>query len=117
MLYNWLRTRRQTAPIQLPAEPSGKQESEALPLTGWKVLLLWIPAACDLTGTTVRILFTICCILSYKGAIVDERWIALHSRINLPNDSRCSRFVRGYIQCPFLAPQTLALSVRDVFFA
>ena len=25
----------------------------AQPLTGWKVLLLWIPAACDLMGTTV----------------------------------------------------------------
>jgi hypothetical protein len=30
------------------AKPDGR------PLRGWAVLLLWLPAACDLTGTTVR---------------------------------------------------------------
>ena len=35
-----------------PAKPA----AQPLPLHGYKVLLLWLPAACDLTGTTVRLL-------------------------------------------------------------
>jgi len=60
ILYNWLKTRWQTAPVQLPSETSNKHDPESLPLTGWKVLLLWIPAACDLTGTTVSIFLGFC---------------------------------------------------------
>ena len=53
-------------PIQLPIDsqdqPNGQHEDDALaksshpgvPLTGYKVLLFWLPAALDLTGTTVR---------------------------------------------------------------
>jgi hypothetical protein len=51
-----------TPSIRLPDEPSdddldGLSESQKLPaerLTGWRILLLWLPALCDLTGTTVR---------------------------------------------------------------
>ncbi|KDQ59423.1 hypothetical protein JAAARDRAFT_127293 [Jaapia argillacea MUCL 33604] len=44
------------------------------PLTGWKVLLLWLPAACDLTGTTlmnVGLLYTPVSIYQMtRGALV-----------------------------------------------
>jgi len=52
VIFAWLR--KQGGSVQLEAEPSNKLELTARPLSGWKVLLLWIPAACDLTGTTVR---------------------------------------------------------------
>ncbi|KAJ7172654.1 hypothetical protein C8R46DRAFT_1162035 [Mycena filopes] len=55
VLYTWLQSRRQS-PVQLPADESllpSKLVPEPEQLTGWKVLLLWIPAACDLTGTTL----------------------------------------------------------------
>ena len=61
VIYSWLRTRRQSQPLALPAdseeEPAdgAKTEIPHAPLEGWKVLLMWFPAACDLTGTTVRV--------------------------------------------------------------
>jgi hypothetical protein len=36
-----------------------KSGKRYLKLSGWKVLLLWFPAFCDLTGTTVIIVFDI----------------------------------------------------------
>jgi len=114
VLYNWLRTRRQTASVQLPSEPSNKRDLESMPLTGWRVLLLWIPAACDLTGTTVRN-SSASASADSQVAIVDERWVTLHSRFNLPNDSWCSRSVRGDIQRHFPSSPTLAISVRHLF--
>ena len=60
VLYSLLRARRQSQPLHLPAdseeEPAAgaKAEVPLARLHGWKVLLLWFPAACDLTGTTVR---------------------------------------------------------------
>lgn len=60
MLYTWLYARQRTAPVFLPSDleedvhdPS-KIEDNCEELRGWKILLLWLPAACDLTGTTVR---------------------------------------------------------------
>lgn len=32
-----------------------KVRGEAKPMRGWAYLLLWAPAACDLTGTTVSV--------------------------------------------------------------
>ena len=32
-----------------------KEVGDAKPMRGWAYLLLWLPAACDLTGTTVRV--------------------------------------------------------------
>ncbi|KAJ7063136.1 hypothetical protein C8F01DRAFT_1131678 [Mycena amicta] len=55
VVFFWLRSRRQ--PIQLPTDDSIKVQA----LDGWKVLLLAIPAICDLTGTTlmnIGLLFT-----------------------------------------------------------
>ncbi|KAJ7285670.1 hypothetical protein C8J57DRAFT_1051375 [Mycena rebaudengoi] len=76
VLYTWLRSRRQSA-VQLPDLDSvipNKLVPEPEQLTGWKVLLLWIPAACDLTGTTlmnVGLLYTPVSIYQMtRGALV-----------------------------------------------
>lgn len=60
VIYTWLRARRPSASVQLPTDDPDTEELPQIQnklapqqLTGWKVLLLWIPAACDLTGTTV----------------------------------------------------------------
>lgn len=70
VLYSWLRTRtlNHSSPVQLQSDRELHDANKLAPssehLTGWKVLLLWIPAFCDLTGTTVgldpsKILFLI----------------------------------------------------------
>ncbi|KAJ7752026.1 hypothetical protein B0H16DRAFT_1547144 [Mycena metata] len=77
VIYTWLQSRRQS-PVQLPAEDASlvpnKLDPEPEQLTGWKVLLLWIPAACDLTGTTlmnVGLLYTPVSIYQMtRGALV-----------------------------------------------
>ncbi|KAI6127823.1 hypothetical protein EV401DRAFT_2067639 [Pisolithus croceorrhizus] len=59
VLYTWLRSRYQSSPVFLPSdlddnEPtSSKSVAPEDELRGWKLLLLWFPAACDLTGTTL----------------------------------------------------------------
>ncbi|KAH9484048.1 Solute carrier family 35 member F6 [Psilocybe cubensis] len=75
VIYTWLNTRRQSS-VQLEDDsdhdPLNKLASQ--PLQGWKVLLLWIPAACDLTGTTlmnVGLLYTPVSIYQMtRGALV-----------------------------------------------
>ncbi|KAJ7940816.1 hypothetical protein B0H13DRAFT_2226163 [Mycena leptocephala] len=56
VIYTWFQSRRQS-PVQLPSEDDSlvpnKLDLEPEQLSGWKILLLWIPAACDLTGTTL----------------------------------------------------------------
>jgi len=58
VLYTWLRSRRSA--IKLAPSPAADDEdltglpSKMLPLTGRRVFLMWLPALCDLTGTTVR---------------------------------------------------------------
>lgn len=51
VIYTWLKSKRQSN-ISLHPEiaPHGPKPAQ---LDGFKVLLLWIPAACDLTGTTM----------------------------------------------------------------
>lgn len=64
ILYSALSTRWRESSIRLPDESSEDtlndlSESQKVPqeeLTGRRVLLLWLPALCDLTGTTVRAL-------------------------------------------------------------
>jgi drug/metabolite transporter (DMT)-like permease len=57
VLYTWLRTRRQVAPVFLPADSDEDEETKPATapqrLRGWNLLLLWFPAVCDLTGTTL----------------------------------------------------------------
>ncbi len=60
VIYSLVRARRQTQPLRLPSDSEEEPAAGAKPeipqarLRGWKLLLLWFPAACDLTGTTVR---------------------------------------------------------------
>ncbi|KAF9246475.1 hypothetical protein BU15DRAFT_40047 [Melanogaster broomeanus] len=59
VLYTWLRTRRHVAPVFLPADSDSDEHTQTKPgtasqeLRGWNLLLLWFPALCDLTGTTL----------------------------------------------------------------
>ncbi|KAF5386801.1 hypothetical protein D9615_001854 [Tricholomella constricta] len=59
VLYTWLSTRHQSPSVHLPPDSeldphvSIKLGTSSQHLTGWKVLLFWIPALCDLTGTTL----------------------------------------------------------------
>ncbi|KII89039.1 hypothetical protein PLICRDRAFT_109422 [Plicaturopsis crispa FD-325 SS-3] len=75
VIYTWLASKRQSASLQLPSdseEDIPKLSSQSL--QGWKILLLWIPAACDLTGTTlmnVGLLYTPVSIYQMtRGALV-----------------------------------------------
>ncbi|KAF9065296.1 hypothetical protein BDP27DRAFT_1229214 [Rhodocollybia butyracea] len=58
VIYAWVRSRQSQA-VQLAedSEVSSDTNHKLVPapqtLSGWKILLLWIPAACDLTGTTL----------------------------------------------------------------
>ncbi|KAI0646875.1 hypothetical protein C8Q79DRAFT_956777 [Trametes meyenii] len=80
VIFTWVRSRRQSQPLRLPTdseeEPAAGAKAE-IPLQhlhGWKVLLLWFPAACDLTGTTlmnVGLLYTPVSIYQMtRGALV-----------------------------------------------
>ncbi|KAJ3891380.1 hypothetical protein GG344DRAFT_88311 [Lentinula edodes] len=59
VIYTWFRSKR-LQPVQLQDSESSeaslsnvKLVPASRPLSGWSILLLWIPAACDLTGTTL----------------------------------------------------------------
>ena len=61
IIYTWFKTRHQSSALLLtdPDDDSHIHNNKLLAsspknLTGWNILLFWIPAACDLTGTTVR---------------------------------------------------------------
>ncbi|KAK7015012.1 solute carrier family 35 member F6 [Favolaschia claudopus] len=74
VIYTWLKSRRQS-PVRLDdSVVPNKIEPEPEQLSGWKILLLWIPAACDLTGTTlmnVGLLYTPVSIYQMtRGALV-----------------------------------------------
>ncbi|KAF8911139.1 hypothetical protein CPB84DRAFT_1701964 [Gymnopilus junonius] len=74
VIYTWLRSRRQSS-VQLQEDSDqGSPNKLTHTLHGWKVLLLWIPAACDLTATTlmnVGLLYTPVSIYQMtRGALV-----------------------------------------------
>ncbi|KAJ4001396.1 hypothetical protein F5050DRAFT_1724712 [Lentinula boryana] len=60
VIYAWFRSRR-SQPVQLLQESESSEVTSSnvklapasRTLSGWNYLLLWIPAACDLTGTTL----------------------------------------------------------------
>lgn len=56
VVYAWFKLKYQPA-VRLDdeEEPLVTKSSKDSNLDGWKILLLWIPAACDLTGTTVSL--------------------------------------------------------------
>jgi len=80
VIYTWLKSSRQSSSVHLPPDsehdPLVSKHGHMSPqhLRGWKVLLLWIPAACDLTGTTlmnVGLLYTPVSIYQMtRGALV-----------------------------------------------
>ncbi|KAG2157426.1 hypothetical protein DEU56DRAFT_906070 [Suillus clintonianus] len=76
VIYTWLRARKTTAPVFLEEDehPPAKIEDTFEELRGSKLLLLWLPAACDLTGTTlmnVGLLYTPVSIYQMtRGALV-----------------------------------------------
>jgi len=51
-LYAWIKFRPPSVQLQ---EEEPLVAKRGTTLEGWKVLLLWIPAMCDLTATTVRL--------------------------------------------------------------
>ncbi|KAH8833544.1 hypothetical protein DL96DRAFT_444653 [Flagelloscypha sp. PMI_526] len=56
VIFNLLRERFKTRPPHLPLDPHEEEPVLAKPvrhLRGFNILLLWIPAACDLIGTTL----------------------------------------------------------------
>ncbi|CDO70723.1 hypothetical protein BN946_scf184798.g38 [Trametes cinnabarina] len=80
VIFTWARSRRQSQPLRLPSDSEEEPAAGAKPeiplqqLHGWKVFLLWFPAACDLTGTTlmnVGLLYTPVSIYQMtRGALV-----------------------------------------------
>ena len=62
MIYATIAARWRGPSIQLPDESADNtlddpaESPKMKPLTGRRILLLWLPALCDLTGTTVRAL-------------------------------------------------------------
>ena len=79
-------------------------------LRGWRILLLWIPAACDLTGTTV------CCFIVPQSRTLTthtahERRLAVYTCEYLPNDPRCTRPLCRHALCHVPPSPSLALSV------
>ncbi|KAJ3485306.1 hypothetical protein NLJ89_g11911 [Agrocybe chaxingu] len=78
VIYTWLKSRRQSSSVQLQPDPADQPvDKHNLPpqaLQGWKICLLWIPAACDLTATTlmnVGLLYTPVSIYQMtRGALV-----------------------------------------------
>ncbi|KAF9452244.1 hypothetical protein P691DRAFT_697467 [Macrolepiota fuliginosa MF-IS2] len=74
VIYAWLKLKYQPAVQLNEQEPLVTKDSKQSALEGWKVLLLWIPAACDLTGTTlmnVGLLYTPVSIYQMtRGALV-----------------------------------------------
>ena len=89
-------------------------------LTGRRILLLWLPALCDLTGTTVRasIATTRPELLTYAyvrlGSTAHEHWLVVYPCVNLPNDAWCTSPFRWDTFRAVPAPQTVHLPVSDV---
>ena len=123
-----------TPPVQLPPDsvdhPANAQSTgpklKSQPLRGYKVLLLWLPAACDLTGTTVRHLHlhfqsSLCCLPTIYADVsptvypVDDCRASLYARVHISDDSRRTRSFRRSSQRNFLAPPPLDLPVRGQF--
>jgi hypothetical protein len=60
VIFAWVKAKYVTLSPSIQLDEESEEEdstdtNEVLPhtLTGWKILLFWIPALCDLTGTTV----------------------------------------------------------------
>lgn len=130
ILYSALSTRWRRSSIRLPDESPDDtvdlSESQKLPqekLTGRRVLLLWLPAICDLTGTTVRT-FTHSTpntrpeLITYAyvrlGSTAHERWLVVYPCVDLSNDAWCTSTFRWDSFRVVPAPQAVFLPVSHV---
>ena len=118
VIYTWLKSRPHSVHNQTdPAPDLHNKFDSPRPLRGWKILLLWIPAACDLTGTTVSLpnLLVPHPFNLTLFHLVDECRPPLYTRFNFSNDTWRSGLVRRHIQCRFPPSPPLALSVYIPF--
>ncbi len=111
VLYTWISARR-SSPVYL-AEDSQLLAHKDLTLSGFKVMLLWIPAACDLTGTTVRRVQPTDGLISPTRSSDDEYWTLVYPSLDLPNDPWCSCSFCRLPQCRLPSSPPLVISVRD----
>jgi hypothetical protein len=129
VLYTTLLARWRSSPIQLPDEStddtldefSESQKIQQERLTGRRILLLWLPALCDLTGTTVRTFShsplrardLSCSHLCNWGFTAHEYWFAIYPRVDLSNDAWGTGAVRRDSFRSVLASQAVALPVSS----
>lgn len=114
VIYTWLKSRRHSVHNQTDSEPDLHNKFDSpRPLQGWRILLLWIPAACDLTGTTVSLPNLLIPHSSNLTLLhlADECWPPLYTRFNLSNDTWRFGLVRRRLQCRISPSQPLAISV------
>ena len=80
VIYTWLKSRRHSIHNQADSEPDLHNKFDSpRPLQGWNILLLWIPAACDLTGTTVSLPNLL---VPHPFNIISSSWWMLASSIH-----------------------------------
>jgi hypothetical protein len=130
VLYSTLSARWRKSSVRLPDESPDdtldglSESSQKFPqerLTGRRVLLMWLPALCDLTGTTVRIylhstpsnkrpeLITYAYVSLLSTAY--ERWLVVYPRVDLSNDTWCTSAFRWDLFRVLPPPQAVFLSV------
>jgi hypothetical protein len=131
ILYSTLSARWRESSVRLPDESSDDtldslSESQKFPqekLTGRRVLLLWLPALCDLTGTTVRTFTYLSSntrpkLITYAyvrlGSTAHERWLVVYPCVDLSNDAWCTSTFRWDPFRVLPAPQAVFLSVSHV---
>ena len=134
MLYSLASTRFRRPAVELPSEsesddhatqPGSKIAPKSQPLRGLNVLLLWLPAACDLIGTTVRRISSLplsisvnsFAFFSYFRHTVDECRPSLLARLHLSNDARrrCSLRWRAQRALPSTPSMVLPVCFRASF--
>ena len=118
VIYTWLKSQRHSVHNQTDSGPDLQHKFDSpQPLQGWKILLLWIPAACDLTGTTVS-LSNLLVPPQFNLTLfhlVDECWPPLYTCFNFSNDTWRSGLVRRHFQRRIPPSPPLALSVYIPF--
>ena len=121
VLFNYFQDRHRPPAVQLPVDhttDSGDDSSlegkpfERIEMRGWSVFLLWLPAICDLTGTTVCYSREETHLNLTNVRIAHERWTFIHSGLHIPNDPRSTGTLGRSIFRHVLTSETLAIPVR-----
>lgn len=111
VLYTFLRSLRQPPSPQIQDDhPAPKLQ----PLAGWRCTLLWLPALCDLTGTTVCSLPASPIGPPLFPPPVDEHRTSVYTSLNLSDDPRLSRPIRRRSQRLVPPPPSLVISVPSL---